>query len=217
MRTYLAAEGWNHDPWQGDFYPDDLPIDWRLSYYFNEFRAVAVPAGEWLDAPADQLAGWLADTGPHFRFFLLLDESHIERAGTCLPAIVDTLGEQCGGLVIFMQRASQGFVESLSSLVPAGLRLAIICHREPEAVLHASLPENMSLNWVDAQGLPSSAGKGLCAVIVPEAADPKRLRALIEGRPGERCEERLLLFGGTPPNLETLRAADVILGLLGLA
>lgn len=69
-RFSLAAAGWDHDRWQGVIYPDDLPSDWRLAYYANAFDAVLVPAAQWPAATGDELACWVADTPPAFRFYL---------------------------------------------------------------------------------------------------------------------------------------------------
>ena len=38
----LGARGWRHAHWENDFYPDDLPPDWQLAYYANEFSTVLV-------------------------------------------------------------------------------------------------------------------------------------------------------------------------------
>ncbi len=37
---HVLAVGWDHPAWQGSFYPDDLPADWRLTYYANEVPGV---------------------------------------------------------------------------------------------------------------------------------------------------------------------------------
>ena len=42
----LRARDWEHPAWNQEFYPDDLPEDWRLSYYANEFPVVLVPVSE---------------------------------------------------------------------------------------------------------------------------------------------------------------------------
>lgn len=66
----IAAYGWDHAGWRGSYYPDDLPAEWRLAYYANEFRAVVVPATEWRQAAAATAAQWVADTAETFCFLL---------------------------------------------------------------------------------------------------------------------------------------------------
>ncbi|WP_172600456.1 DUF72 domain-containing protein [Sulfurivermis fontis] len=67
---YIASLGWDHAGWSGTFYPDDLPPEWRLTYYANEFRAVVVPAALWRRADVATAAQWAADTAEGFRFLL---------------------------------------------------------------------------------------------------------------------------------------------------
>ncbi|GAB4289436.1 MAG: hypothetical protein Kow0096_02370 [Thiohalomonadaceae bacterium] len=89
---YIAAYGWDHDGWSGAFYPDDLPPEWRLTYYGNEFRAVVVPATLWQQADAATVAQWGADTAEGFCFLL-------EAADTPPPAVLrEALGDRYGGV-----------------------------------------------------------------------------------------------------------------------
>lgn len=92
---YVAAYGWDHAAWSGIYYPDDLPPDWRLAYYANEFRAVVVPARVWRGVDAAVAAQWLEDTSEGFRFFLEVG------AGSGVPpaALVQALGPRYGGTV----------------------------------------------------------------------------------------------------------------------
>lgn len=65
----LAACGWSPADWQRIFYPEDLPEDWRVSYYANEFACVLLPATVW-ENPSIQAAFWQAEVQPDFRFYL---------------------------------------------------------------------------------------------------------------------------------------------------
>lgn len=74
----VGACGWQHAHWQGTFYPDDMPGDWRLSYYANEFSTVLVPQACWLQRMKSQECSeheddWL-DVPESFRFYLALDD-----------------------------------------------------------------------------------------------------------------------------------------------
>ncbi|WP_296753726.1 DUF72 domain-containing protein [Thiobacillus sp.] len=66
----VGAVGWLHPAWEGAFYPDDLPAEWRLSYYNTQFEAVYLPASLWQDASPETWAAWLADTLEGFHFVL---------------------------------------------------------------------------------------------------------------------------------------------------
>lgn len=89
---FIAAYGWDHAGWSGAFYPDDLPPEWRLIYYANEFRAVVVPAALWQQTDAATAARWAADTAEGFCFLL-------EAADTAPPAALrDALADRYGGV-----------------------------------------------------------------------------------------------------------------------
>lgn len=66
----LGAEDWLHPSWVGEFYPDDLPEDWRLAYYNTQFRAVYLPYPRWSATAIAERRQWVEDTQPGFRFVL---------------------------------------------------------------------------------------------------------------------------------------------------
>lgn len=93
---FFAAYGWQHDAWQDRFYPDDLPSDWRLGYYANEFKAVVVPVADWQGLTGADFEAWRDDVGEEFRFFLELDATD----PTCgVTEAAAALGEALGGFV----------------------------------------------------------------------------------------------------------------------
>lgn len=68
MEITIAACGWLGPEWD-HFYPDDLPAEWRLDYYANEFLAVMVPYVEWSVAADEVLLAWPQKVADDFRFF----------------------------------------------------------------------------------------------------------------------------------------------------
>lgn len=77
--VYLGAVGWAHAAWKGDFYPEDLPEDWQLSFYNTQFRCVYLPHALWKNATDAEVAGWLDDTLERFRFVLGAPETFDEQ------------------------------------------------------------------------------------------------------------------------------------------
>jgi hypothetical protein len=73
-RVEIGLVGWRHERWTGEFYPEDLPVEWRLGYYANEFRRVWVPASYLVDPDAFAPQDWCAQTDPSFRFVVELPE-----------------------------------------------------------------------------------------------------------------------------------------------
>ncbi|MCW8919216.1 MAG: hypothetical protein OQL08_10425 [Gammaproteobacteria bacterium] len=68
MQIVIAARGWQGPEWD-HFYPLDLPAEWRLAYYANEFFAVVVPYQEWAAAGDEALLAWLREVKAEFRFY----------------------------------------------------------------------------------------------------------------------------------------------------
>ncbi|HED34387.1 MAG TPA: hypothetical protein ENJ08_09265 [Gammaproteobacteria bacterium] len=91
----LGACGWNYPHWQAGFYPDDLPQDWRLSYYANEFSAVLLPEKQWR-TDAVEPGEWAYDVTDNFRFYLQCDEflDPLEQSKG-----IEWFGEKYGGMV----------------------------------------------------------------------------------------------------------------------
>jgi len=69
-RCLLGAIGWEHDAWIGGFYPEDMPPEWRLSYYNTHFECVLLPYHHWSTQTVETLGTWREDTLERFRFLL---------------------------------------------------------------------------------------------------------------------------------------------------
>jgi Protein of unknown function DUF72 len=116
--VYLGAEGWEHPEWAGVLYPDDLPEDWRLAYYATQFRCVFLPAGFWTLATAQDIAGWIEETPPEFRF--LLEEAPLAEAERLDAQAI--MGDRLAG---FFRRADPALVWFGASTDLRALRLRI--------------------------------------------------------------------------------------------
>ena len=69
MHIVIGACGWDHEQWQEQFYPDDIPSDWRLGYYANEFESVLVPFNVWSAVDIDEIENWFDDIPDEFELF----------------------------------------------------------------------------------------------------------------------------------------------------
>lgn len=95
--TLIAARGWDDLADADAFYPDDLPADWRPTYYANVFGAVLLPWAAWSGVSASELAGCAAEVQRGFRFFLARPPGAAPPAAAAAAAAV---GGRCGGWVI---------------------------------------------------------------------------------------------------------------------
>lgn len=102
MLSSVGAWGWRHPEWLQDvFYPDDLPSDWQLSYYSNEFDLVVVPAAYW-SAQGYGDEDWLDEVEEDFVFYIdwpflqLLDQAdYLKCAEAC-----HQLGRQMAAVLV---------------------------------------------------------------------------------------------------------------------
>lgn len=95
-RVLPLRTGWHPASERSDSYPEDLPSQWRLAYFANEYWGVLVPADRWSRLGTDEARDWVADTPSRFRFYLDLDGR--DPAGT-LSHVCASLGDRLGGLV----------------------------------------------------------------------------------------------------------------------
>lgn len=97
----LGSYGWQHAHWDGVFYPDDLPEDWQLAYYSNEFSAVLVPRSYWETGTGFDVESWQEDVSDDFRFYIEWPFNHAEGedASLCLEQC-QGLGRLFGGIVV---------------------------------------------------------------------------------------------------------------------
>ena len=114
----IGARGWLHPGWEATFYPDDLPEEWRLGYYANEFSTVLLPAEQWLAADGEALAEWAEEAHEGFRFVLESDGASAER----LSAAAQAMGERLGGWLEggALWRPEGGVAGSRVGLLPPG-------------------------------------------------------------------------------------------------
>ncbi|MDH5544086.1 MAG: hypothetical protein OEZ43_00750 [Gammaproteobacteria bacterium] len=89
----IASNDWDNPHLLTHYYPEDLPEDWRLDYYANEFSAVWVPEEKWRGVPKAVSESWLeavdGKTG-----FLFEGASPADQV-----SLTETFGELCIGFV----------------------------------------------------------------------------------------------------------------------
>jgi len=91
-RLLLGFSGWPL-VWP-DYFPEDLPEDWRLAYYSNDADALVLSADELHAIDAEDLEEWCDDLPGYFRFYLKVDAladvsaEHLEVLGEHLGAFL---------------------------------------------------------------------------------------------------------------------------------
>lgn len=91
MEILLGTCDWEQSGLIHSYYPADLPDDWRLAYYINEYKTVCVPSTRWRRWSDEDVALICRDAPEHFHMVLEWDESERARISTlsaAIPAIV---------------------------------------------------------------------------------------------------------------------------------
>lgn len=96
----VGTKGWKHKSWLGEFYPDDLPVDWQLDYYSNQFHCILIQQPQWekwskadIEEIADNLEGEMF-------YFTLQVKNHQGGAANALKLIKSVFGKLFHGVLV---------------------------------------------------------------------------------------------------------------------
>ncbi len=197
----IGALGWDHSAWSEQFYPDDLPPEWRLSYYANEFQTVVLPLECWLAGDHEQFDGWREDVSDRFHFVLDItgmtagDAEAMGPLGRCQAA----LGDRLAGAVSWMP-LTEPVRERVRSRLGEARFLAVAGSLEQEPAVQVA-----------------EDGVALCALVAGEAvSDLKSLRSVLESLSVRirGAVSPMLFFSGRPPPIKVMREAAILWQLL---
>ncbi|HID50027.1 MAG TPA: hypothetical protein EYP40_10535 [Chromatiales bacterium] len=217
----IGACGWNHPAWSETWYPEDLPPDWRLGFYANEFPVVLVTRQEWQASGADPRQ-WCEDSDASFRF---LTELAADSAGaaTMQRQQADALGARnLGFLLRTTLHGDAGALAGLLQGIGADRPLCLdFGGAEPVPAVRELLQQH-GTGWCwHGTGETTGLEAGPLAVTrvgggAGEPPGPRQIRTWVEtcltAAAGER--QGILLFDGNPPDREAMHTAGVILDLL---
>lgn len=219
----IGACGWDHPQWDDDFYPDDLPPEWRLGFYGNEYPIVLIPAQAWQQGmPAVQ--AWLDETHDAPDFICEWPASETQTGGyEQILDMIRVLGERVQAICVPLAQAPDkrllDCLQVLETIAP--LALDVSAAEDPQALADAvqqPLRNPLSLVWHGEPDRQALLARGTLALARIDAAmaEPRAMRAVIETLIAcTQGKSRLfLLIDGEPPSLKQLRAASVILDLL---
>jgi hypothetical protein len=202
--TLVGAWGWEHESWEGAFYPGGLPPEWRLAFYANAFRAVLVPAARMASASLEEVEGWARDAGPPFVFYVELAPPLLAEPAA-LAARLERLEGRVGGLVL--------------SQVPPGMvgPWAALAGRYRLACTGPGGPGPAGLAWAPGRELEERRARACFGLMDGAEREPRALREAVEAfhRWALGCEQAMLCFPGTPRGWRQMEQARLIAELLG--
>ena len=131
----IGTSGYNYPEWRGSFYPEKYPTGKMLPYYAERFRTVEINYTFYRMPNAKTIAGWDAETPPHFCFVLKAPRqiTHIARlrnVGEPLAYFLEVarqLGPKLGPILFQLPpnfKKDTDRLAALLELLPADLRCA---------------------------------------------------------------------------------------------
>lgn len=223
MKKFLeiGSYGWQHPAWVDTFYPEELPEEWQLPYYANEFRFVLVPVQDWSKADEETLEQWRDDVHEQFRFMFELTPEAVKNAGQSLDALTERFADVLNGFVF--RTGSSRLRDELTTLQQLREKARVFVDfgpgREPDEA-ERSLLEQHGLAFCWHLGNPENLQGAELALLESSDAirDKRKLSAMMQaflantGKEGEF----FLIFTGSPPPAQVMRDAVVISDLLGV-
>jgi len=90
-RFFIGTSGWSYPSWKPGFYPDGTSARKFLAYYSSRLSSVEVNYTFGSVLKPGQLAGWLDQTGPGFRFSFKAPQriTHFNRLRDCKDAVAE--------------------------------------------------------------------------------------------------------------------------------
>lgn len=232
-RILIGAAGWQHPQWSNDvFYPDDLPEDWYLSFYANEFPVVLVPEAQWADIDAaDQVVDEILEQAtPGFKCVFELDLTEDRTRHSKLDLRLDKLLQVkpfLSGLLILVDSngfENKSFCEEIISLQNR-FNVCLELKNNPNEL------ELTNIKTFCEQHAMSVCWKGEGEAIVPDAAklwlarcdsnqDNKavlqQLKLLIARQLKQESltREHALIIDGAPPKIDVVRNANIMMDIM---
>jgi hypothetical protein len=188
----IGTRGWNQIS-GGDFYPAELPDDWRFCYYSNNLRSVLVPQETWDSAQRADVAQWLEDSDPAFRFVIELPamlgcplaQDEREQALEKFLETLEPVAPRIAGLLLRVASDADVLPDWLDSFLNRLADIAPVCVDLPEGpwcapVVHALLAaQGAGLAWhCSPETAPHPGGRLMIARAPPASA--REVRRFIE-------------------------------------
>lgn len=213
-RLLIGAFGWRHAAWQGDYYPEDLPAEWQLGYYSNEFPLTVVTDRERADEHEliEELEACRED------MLILLAVAVGAQPTAELEAAVALLQKlpRDAGLLLQVPTTQIDDPSAWLRQVRAVAGPWPVCV-EPDGALSESWREalqEVSIGWAwnrhtDRDGLAIGP---LAVIHVDGALSARELRTCVEAGLAVNAPERhvALLVAGQPPSVDLLRQAKTL-------
>jgi len=190
---------WQHDAWDADFYPHDLPQDWRLDYLANEVPLLAVSSVYRSASRSDELVEALQDTHDGLSLWFLLQANDAVCTETEVSQWLAAAGKHLGGILLYAE--SEAAAPWISR---AAGKIQILQHQADYQQAQAHMSIFLSPSADQACGLLTTA-------------EPQDLRSIVVlmKQLTRMASEGCLLLAGNPPPASLLRELPQLINLAG--
>lgn len=219
LEIFVGARGWQYPDWSGEFFPDDLPDDWRFSYYSNEQQAILVPFDYLRRYTEEDWAEWVEDAPDDFAFYVELSST---ASWDDVSSILEVIGGQLKGIIIVIDELPD--IGAFASLVKHAKMIAPVCiQRASDKISQQDMETLQSCHEVneswDGENDAPVWGYGGAAVLLRDSRQqntPDILRQMIEKgiEYAGSCEAIALFFTGDSPKISDIRNARTITELM---
>jgi len=221
----IGTYGWEHPEWDLQFYPEDLPKEWKIGYFGNEYPVVMIPQSYWGRA-IEVYQQWLEESDDGLLFLCEWPSSGAEehvyqqaRAG------ILAVSERVMGVIVpITAMPTDQEWQHISELAASnGLSFELLPELRTafEREINHRLPElDYGLCWHADEIDKEDIKRGPITVCRTENDfEPKELRVLIEtliavSKGGDGKRKTAFIVEGSPPPLKLLTNAGIILDLL---
>ncbi len=225
-RILIGTAGWQHPEWGNEvFYPEDLPKDWYLSFYSNEFPVVLVTAQQWSDvSTTEQIVDEMIEQASEgFKCVFELNLAEQESIQTRL-ALLQKIENTLSGLLVQANHSLISDEKSREQLADLSKRFNVCLDLNGE-VANESLTafceqHAISLCWrgEQQQVLPDNARLWLARCNSNE--EDKAVVQCLKRSIAEQLKletpsrEHVLIIDGSPPSIEVTRNANIMLDIM---
>lgn len=228
-RILTGTAGWKHPEWGNEvFYPEDLPEDWYLSFYSNEFPIVLVPDKQWQDdAAIEYLLNEIDEQATAgfqcvFECHWAVENNLTERAWQLAP-----IEDNVAGLLVQVNSdaiESQQFRDDIASLTKKfKVCLEVIDNKNGLSISKVNVfceKYAVSLCW-QGEGevvvpVDSTFWLARCNSELDKKACLQQLKTIIaeQFKRESLTREHVIIVDGRPPKVEAVRNAMVMMELM---
>ena len=220
-RILIGSLGWQHLAWQESFYPEDLPVDWRLGYYVNEFPLAVVTSLE--QELSEDLYAEIEECGDRLSLLIAVE---LDPAADPRQPLADAcefarqLGEVCIGLLLQCNPDSFSEPQLLLNRLrdcPVELPLCLDAQQPLSDVWREQLASRgIGWSWNRYQERDGLAVGPLGVIVISGDCSARDLRERVEAALQQAGQGRrmALVFAGDPPAVEQMRQTKTIEELL---